>query len=199
MRGLATIPLHRLNVAVLDFETTGSVAGWPVEPWQLGLVFLREGCVVLDDRIDTLLRVAVDRPFNPHAPGRHAQLRDVLAVSPEPHAVLADLLARCSAVPLAAHNIGTERTLLARLAPLQKWGPWIDTLKLCRRIYPDLPCHALDDVVVRLGLAGRVSALCPDRAAHDAFYDAVACAVLLEHILTLPGWDEASLAAFVKA
>jgi len=57
-----------------------------------------------------------------------------------------------------------------------------------RRAYPDLPSHALEEVVAALGLLSEVQALCPDRAAHDALYDAVASAVLLQHLLAQPAW-----------
>jgi DNA polymerase III epsilon subunit-like protein len=42
-----------------------------------------------------------------------------------------------------------------------------------------------------------VETLCPGRAAHDALYDAVACAVLLEHLLHLPAWTQCSLDTLV--
>ena len=37
--------LNESTLCVLDFESTGVVAGHPNEPWQIGLVFLREGVV----------------------------------------------------------------------------------------------------------------------------------------------------------
>jgi DNA polymerase III epsilon subunit-like protein len=53
----------------------------------------------------------------------------------------------------------------------------------------------LDEAVEALGLAARVRALCPGREAHDALYDAFACAVLLEHFLGLPGWERVTVEA----
>lgn len=180
--------------AVVDFETTGAVPGYPVEPWQVGVARVRGGCVCREESFETLLRVG-DRPFNPRAPGRHAQLRDRLAEAPLPGELWPALSAWLTGVPLVAHNAGTERSVLTRLAPLHRLGPWIDTLTLVRRAYPSLASNALEDVVAALGLAPRVQDLCPGRAAHDALFDAFACAALLEHFLGLPGWERVTVEA----
>ena len=179
---------------VVDFETTGAVPGYPVEPWQLGIVRVRNGAVLPEDSFETLLRVG-DRPFNPRAPGRHAQLRDRLAEAPSPGELWPTLSPWVTGVPLVAHNAGTERSVLTRLAPLHRLGPWVDTLVLVRRAYPRLASKALEDVVAALGLTPRVHTLCPGREAHDALYDAIACAVLLEHFLGLPGWERVTVEA----
>ena len=180
--------------AAVDFETTGAVPGYPVEPWQLGVVRLCNGAVRPEESFETLLRVG-DRPFNPRAPGRHAQLRGRLAEAPPPGELWPALSAWLTGVPIVAHNAGTERSVLTRLAPLHRLGPWIDTLALVRRAYPRLASKALEDVVAALGLAPRVRALCPGREAHDALFDAFACAVLLEHFLGLPGWERVTVEA----
>ncbi len=180
--------------AAVDFETTGAVEGYPIDPWQLGIVRIRDGRVCTKEAFESLLQVR-DRPFNPRAPGRHAQLRKQLAQAPAPGVLWPELSAWVTDVPLVAHNTGTERTVLNRLAPLHRLGPWIDTLTLTRRAYPGLASKALDAVVATLGLTGRVQALCPGRAAHDALYDAFACAVLLEHFLALPGWERVTVDA----
>ena len=180
--------------AVVDFETTGAVEGFPVEPWQLGIVRVRGAQVCVGEAFESLMRVG-DRPFNPRAPGRHALLREALAAAPAPGALWPELAPWVTGVPLVAHNAGTERTMLNKLAPLHRLGPWIDTLLLVRRAYPGLASKALEDVVVALGLAERVRALCPGREAHDALYDAFACAAVLEHFLKLPGWERVTVEA----
>jgi DNA polymerase III epsilon subunit-like protein len=185
-------------ITVLDFETTGAVRGWPVEPWQVGMVRLRQGRVMPDEQQEYLLHVALDRPFNPRAPGRHARLRPELAQAPDLPALWPELVPWLAAGPLAAHQIGTERSVLERAAPLHRLGPWLDTLRLTRRIYPQLRSGALENVVADLGLQARLDALCPGRAPHDALYDAVACALLLEHFLALPGWEQVTIRALVE-
>jgi DNA polymerase-3 subunit epsilon len=180
--------------SAIDFETTGSVAGYPVEPWQVGVVRLRNGRVCADAHFESLLRVG-DRPFNPRAPGRHAQLRRQLAEAPLPGELWPGLANWVTGTALAAHSAGTERGVLSRLAPLHRFGPWVDTLTLARRAYPGLASSALEDVTAVLGLEARVRAFCPGRGAHDALYDAFACAVLLEHFLSLPGWERVTVEA----
>ncbi|HNX34073.1 MAG TPA: 3'-5' exonuclease [Kiritimatiellia bacterium] len=185
---------HQACFAVVDFETTGSVAGYPVEPWQIGVVRVRDGKVCADEAFESLLRVG-DRPFNPRAPGRHAQLRAQLAVAPTPGELWPELTAWVTGVPLVAHNTGTERSVLTRLAPLHRMGPWIDTLALTRHAFPALASKALEDVTAALGVDARVRALCPGRDAHDALYDAFACAAVLEYFLALPGWERVTVEA----
>ncbi len=185
-------------ITVVDFETTGSVRGWPVEPWQVGLARVRAGRVDASETRESLLRIAPDRPFNPLAPGRHARLRDQLAQAADLPSLWPALAPWLTGLPLSAHNIGTERGILTQAAPLHRFGPWIDTLRLTRRAFPHLASAALEAVVPALGLQARLDALCPDRGPHDALYDALACALLLEHLLALPGWERVTIRALVE-
>lgn len=181
-------------LTVLDFESTGAVAGHAEEPWQVGMVELREGRVTGHFH-ESYLRVAAARPFNPYAPGRHAELRGVLAAAPAPADLWPVWRPWLEGRPLAAHNVGTEKKFLQRTAPLHEFGPWIDTLKLARRVRPDLEGHALADVCAALDLVGRARELCPGRDWHDALFDAFASALVLEHCLTLPGWEDVGIEA----
>lgn len=174
----------------IDFETTGSVPGFRTEPWQIGLFAVGPEAFSREGIRGSWLRIDARRPFNRHAPGRHAQLRDVLADSP----ALADLLPKLAPLlvgrPLIAHNAGTERSMLADAFPMHRFGPWIDTLKLARHAWPGMASYALEDLVPALGLDAAVSGLCPAGwGPHDARYDAVAAAVLLRHLLAQPGWS----------
>lgn len=182
----------------IDFETTGAVPGLPNEPWQVGLVAVpaaEDGApgdrLGRAERLESLLRIDPARPFNRYAPGRHAQLRDRLAAAPSLPELWPALAPRLAG-PVAAHNAGTERTLLRAAAPLHVPGPWIDTLALSRAAWPSAPSHALEDLVPALGLRPALDALLPGRAPHDALYDAAACALLLLHLLSLPGWSHLS-------
>jgi len=187
-------PARECLFAVIDFETTGAVAGYPVEPWQIGIVTVDHGQVQAGSFFESLMQIG-DRPFNPRAPGRHALIRRELKLAPAPGELWPEIATWLGCRALAAHNTGTERAVLGRLAPLHRLGPWVDTLHLTRRSYPAFASKALECVVAELHLAGRVAALCPGRAAHDALYDACACAVLLEHYLALPGWENVTLGA----
>lgn len=167
----------------LDFETTGTVKGWPNEPWQLGLVKIEDGIVLPETKWETLLYVG-DRPFSPRAVGRYAELRDELAVAPKLVDVWPEIVNRLCGTPLIAHNCSTERTVLTKLAPMTGFGPWIDTLTYARGRYPGLPSYALGDLVDVFGLKDEVEMLCPGRIWHDALYDACGCAVLAARFMS---------------
>ncbi|HOO20487.1 MAG TPA: 3'-5' exonuclease [Kiritimatiellia bacterium] len=185
-------------LTVLDFESTGAVRGLPDEPWQAGMVEMREGRVTGHFH-ESYLRVAAGRPFNPYAPGRHAELRGVLASAPALSELWPVWKPWLEGRPLAAHNIGTERKFLLRAAPLHQLGPWVDTLRLARRVRPDLEGHSLREVAEALGIAERTRGLCPGRDWHDALFDAFASALILEHCLDLPGWQDVSIEALSTA
>jgi len=184
-------------ITVLDFETTGSVPGWPDQPWQIGMVTLNRGQLDLQDSLVSLLHVE-DRPFNP-APGNHRLLKMELASAPSLADLWPQIEPRIAGRPLAAHNIGTERKFLRKLAPLHKPGPWIDTLKLARLVWPEMPSHNLGFLLEHLHLKAKADDLCPGRTEHDAFYDAVGCALLLQHLLDQPGWDKLEIHQLAKA
>lgn len=143
-----------MEFAAIDFETTGYENGEKNEPWQLGLALVRDGAVV------ETREWFFGTPLTPDAQPIFDQWDDFA-----PH-----LIGR----RLVAHNIATERTILTRIAPLTKWGPWVDTLKLARARYPKLPSYALGDLCAMFGCAPDI----PDRTWHDALFDAVACANL---------------------
>ncbi|MDR1437723.1 MAG: hypothetical protein LBI69_01535 [Puniceicoccales bacterium] len=104
---------------------------------------------------------------------------------------------------LAAHHSPVEESFLRRLWPtagpaidwLKResttlcWGPWIDTLSLCRRHFPHWESFVLQTSVEHMGLEREVSALadgmCPPsrRRHHCALFDSIACAVVLRKLL----------------
>jgi DNA polymerase III subunit epsilon len=184
-------------LTVLDFESTGAVRGHAEEPWQVGMVEVREGRVT-GRYHDSWLCVAADRPFNPYAPGRHAEIRQILAAAPRMSELWPVWRPWLEGRPLAAHNIGTERKFLHRAAPMHELGPWIDTLQLARHVRPDLEGHSLAEVCEAMGLSGRAREFCPDRSWHDALFDAFASALVLEHCLALPGWEHVSVEALAR-
>lgn len=181
-------------LTVLDFESTGAVRGHADEPWQAAFVEMQAGRVT-GRYHEGWLRVAAGHPFNPYAPGRHAEIRQVLAAAP----LMSDLWpvwrSWLEHHPLAAHNIGTERKFLRRAAPLHHLGPWIDTLKLARHARPGLPGYTLSEVCAAMDLIPRVREFCPGRDWHDALFDAFASALILEHCLALPGWEHVTIEA----
>ena len=177
-------------ITVLDFETTGSVRGFDNEPWQIGMVTLKEGLVDPESMFESWLKVDLNRPFNPHAPGRHAQLRNELAEAPAPQELWPEIKPRLIDCPLCAHNVATEKKFTRAMAPVHPFGCWIDTLKIARKAWPGCVSYALEELIVLLDLKPEVDALCAGKEAHDALYDAVASAKLLEYLLKQPGWGD---------
>jgi len=149
-----------MNFVALDFETTGYENGAKNEPWQLGLAFVREG--VLVETREFFFNVRTGR-----APTPGIITKDFLSSFPD----WAPLL---MGQRLVAHNIACEKTILTRTAPLTKWGPWVDTMKLAKARYPRLTSFALGDVCEVLGCVPKMEG----RTWHDGLYDAIACAEL---------------------
>jgi DNA polymerase-3 subunit epsilon len=188
-----TRAIFDVEITVLDYESTGSLAGYPNEPWQIGMVSLKDGKVAPSSMFESLLRVDGNRPFNPYAPGRHGILRHEISVAPTQQELWPNIKDRLTGLPLCAHNIATEKKFTRVAAPMHQFGPWIDTLRIARKVWKGCPSYALEDLIVMLGLKQRVDALCPEQCAHDALYDAVASAMILEHLFEQPGWNTATL------
>ncbi len=68
------------------------------------------------------------------------------------------------------------------------WGPWLDTLYLYRRIYPQLESHKLQGLIVLFDLQAaldtQAAIVCPAERSHYhcALYDALASALLLRRL-----------------
>ena len=189
-----SMAIFNVEITVLDYESTGSLAGYANEPWQIGMVTLKAGKVNVGSMFESLLRVDANRPFNPHAPGRHSLLRDEISKAPTQQELWPQIKHRLTDYPLCAHNVSTEKKFIRAAAPMHRFGPWIDTLKIARKVWPGCPSYALGDLVAMLGLTAGVEALCSGRSAHDALYDAVASAKLLEYLLEQPGWGNVTIA-----
>ena len=75
-------------------------------------------------------------------------------------------------------------------------GPWIDSLKLARAAYPELSSHKLEDLIHALNLDKKLKEIFNNEEHwHDAYFDTVACAILLEHLLKLDCFTGMSIEA----
>lgn len=194
----STRAIFDVEITVLDYESTGTLSGYATEPWQIGMVSLKAGKVDVASMFESLLRVDVNRPFNSHVPGRHAVLRREIAEAPTPQKLWPQIQQRLVERPLCAHNVATEKKFIRAMAPMHSFGPWIDTLRIARKVWPGRTSYALGDLIVTLGLKQRVDELCLGKKAHDALYDAVASAMLLEHLLEQPGWDGITIGELIS-
>lgn len=115
--------------------------------------------------------------------------------------------------PFAAHNVAVEAGLIATVWPFPRkcpnfaepellaanWGPWLDTLRLYRRIYPGLETYGLAALVGTFGLQDELDARaeldCPANRQHYhcALYDALASALLLARLFAEPELADVSL------
>lgn len=107
---------------------------------------------------------------------------------------------------LCAHNKMVEDGLLRQVWPFPRtspdflglgstepsWGPWLDTLYIYRRVYPQLESHRLEDLIELFGLekelSERAKLYCPEgrRRFHSALFDALASALLLARLYDEP-------------
>jgi len=169
------------HIVVLDFESTGVVAGYTDEPWQLGWTLIRDWKWQHEESGESLIRVG-ERPFNLHAPGRYRDVMDQIHGAATLPSMFPEIRELLEGRILCAHNISTEQRHLRKAFPFHEFGPWIDTLALSRAVYPDSPDHSLETVLRYLGLEERLRRVFPERDYHDALFDAGASALILEDI-----------------
>nr|WP_315427061.1 3'-5' exonuclease [uncultured Albidiferax sp.] len=162
------------RLAVIDFETTGISPGQGDRATEVAIVLLEQGRVV--DRYQSLMNAGVRIPsFITQLTGiSNAMLVD----APSAAQAMAEASRFVGDTPLVAHNAAFDRKFwqaeLARIA-LPATQPFVCTLLLSRRLYPQAPNHKLGSLVDyhRLPRAGQ---------AHRALADAEMAAHLLGQI-----------------
>lgn len=142
------------EAVAIDFETTGYERFTANEPWQLGLARIKDG------RIVETKEWFFGTELTPENEPMMSQWEDFYPY--------------LAGKTLVAHNIACERTILTRAAPMTNWGPWIDTLKLAKKMYLRLPSYRLGDLCEMFSISPQIEG----RTWHDGLYDAVACAKL---------------------
>ena len=143
-----------MDFVAIDFETTGYEGGGDNEPWQLGAAVVSGGEIV--ETREWFFGTALTPDHEPLM----SQWESFYPV--------------IGGRRLVAHNIACEKTILTRIAPLTKWGPWVDTMRLAKAKYPRLPSYKLGDLCEMFGCVPQIDG----RTWHDGLYDAVACAML---------------------
>ena len=132
--------------AVIDFETTGISPACGDRATELAIVLVENGRVV--DRFQSLMNAGV------RIPAFITQLTGItnamVAGAPGAAQVMMDASRFVGAAPLVAHNAAFDRrfwqTELA-FAGLAAPQPFICTLLLSRRLYPQAPNHRLGSLV----------------------------------------------------
>ena len=160
--------------AVIDFETTGISPGCGDRATEVAIVLLENGQVV--DRYQSLMNAGV------RIPSFITQLTGItnamVAAAPDAAQVMREASRFVGSAPLVAHNAAFDRKFWQ--AELDRAGlaapqPFICTLLLSRRLYPQAPNHKLGSLVDyhRLPRTGQ---------AHRALADAEMAAGLLGQI-----------------
>lgn len=180
MVSLESMPVGQLPFAALDFESAGDTKGGTDVPIQIGIAAM-DGLVLEPGGLYRTF-IYTERKVTLAARKVHGISNRDLEGAPAYLDLWPEFRSRLGGRVLLAHGAATEKRFL-RAFPWHGFGPWLDSLTLLRKAYPDLPNHRLGDAIVALGLAAEVDALCPGLGWHDALYDAVACAVVVRHIL----------------
>lgn len=162
------------RLAVIDFETTGISPGQGDRATEVAIVLVEQGQVV--DRFQSLMNAGV------RVPAFITQLTGIsnamLASAPSAAQAMAEASRFVGGVPLVAHNAAFDRKFWqAELARIDQPAlqPFVCTLLLARRLYPQAPNHKLGTLVDyhHLPRTGQ---------AHRALADAEMAAALLARI-----------------
>jgi exodeoxyribonuclease X len=184
-----------LTYVVVDVEGNGHQ---PPDLVELAVVPIVGG--IIGEPTSWLIRP--DQPIKYFATRIHGLTNQDVADAPPFAAIKDDVLAALDADALVAHNAHVDVSVLAR-----KLGDWkapevFDTLKLARRLLPDMGGYKLGALVDSFNLAdGLPDGLSPHRAGYDAlvaarlFVHLATTATTLEALRGVPpggGSDEAS-------
>ena len=165
--------------AAIDFESAGIRRGGTEVPVQIGIALMRFH--EISESFTSFL--FTDEPITWAAQKVHGiRTRDLtgaprlLELWPEVRRLLANRW-------LVAHGSATERRFL-RAFPFHGFGPWVDTLKLSRAVWPGQKSFALGDLIRDLGLEDDLRKTLPNFRWHDALSDAIASLILLRRVVT---------------
>lgn len=159
------------RIAVIDFETTGGSPALGDRATEVAIVMLEHGRVV--DRYQSLMNAGR------RIPAFISQLTGItnamIAAAPPADAVMREAAHFVGDAPMAAHNAAFDRRFWQ--AELAAAGcaaaqPFVCTVMLSRRLYPDAPDH-------RLGTLATFHDLPATGQAHRALADAEMAAALL--------------------
>lgn len=177
--------LDEATYAAIDFESAGSAPGLTDSPVQIAIARMEGFTPLPAEALRSYLRT--ERPITWSAQQVHGIRASDLQGAPTLQALWPRIQSLLRGRLLVAHGAATERRFL-RAFPTHRFGPWIDTLHVARRLHPGLPSYRLGDLVAHFQLEPTIAPLCPGLAWHDALYDATASLVLLRHLIQAAGW-----------
>ncbi len=143
---------------VIDFEAT-TPTGYRPEPIDVAAISLRmeNGQPVESGRFSALMRPPDHAPITRFDTEQTGITPRMVAGQPSAGEVLANLDAALAEPPLllVAHNAATEAGILYDYAdhcPRLATTDFLDTVRLARASYPQLPSHRLDMLIQHLGI-----------------------------------------------
>jgi exodeoxyribonuclease X len=164
-----------LRFVVVDVEGNGQQ---PPELVELAVVPIVDG--VVGEPASWLVKP--EHPIKHIATTFHGLTTQDVADCPQIADISAEVLAALDAPALVAHNAHVDVGVLGRELPGWQMPEVFDTLRLARRLVPDLGSYKLGSLVERFTLAeGFTSELRP----HRATYDALVTARLFVHLANM--------------
>ena len=173
-----------IRFAALDFESAGERANEAGVPVQIGIA----GMSALTPDSSTFYRsyLRADRPVTWSARKVHGISDADLRGAPDLRSLWPELKARLGGCWVVAHGSGTEKRFL-RTFPAHGFGPWVDTLTLCRKLFPGRSSYGLSDLAGEFSLEEEARALLPGFRWHEALSDALGSLLLLRRMIELAG------------
>jgi len=168
---------RRINYVVVDVEGNGQQ---PPELIELAVVPVTGGKV--DEPTSWLVRPP--HPIKFFATSLHGLKTSDVALCPPIADIAAEVRHALDVPALVAHNAHVDVSVLERELDGWKAPEVFDTLRLARRLAPDLPSYKLGMLAERFKLASGL----PDKLApHRATYDALVTARLFVHLADKAG------------
>jgi DNA polymerase-3 subunit epsilon len=164
--------------AAVDFESAGIRRGSTEVPVQIGIALMHR--LVISEKFSSF--VFADQPITWAAQKVHGICAKDLVGAPRLPELWPEIHRLFQNRWLVAHGSATERRFL-RAFPFHGFGPWVDTLKLSRAVWPNKKSFALGDLIIDLGLEDDLREVFPGFRWHDALSDAMASLVLLRRVI----------------
>ena len=160
--------MYTSKIVAIDFETANSS---PVSAISLGIVVYEDGEITNEEVIYFCPPLEYQNVIFTHI--HHMTFEDVADEPPFDY-YYSKLIEYFRDAVLVAHNtrfdIGVLNACCDYFGLARLTNPYIDTVKIARRVYPQLPNHRLNTVSKHLGISLNH---------HEALSDAYACMMIL--------------------
>jgi len=137
--------------AVIDFETTGLSPAHGAQPTEIAVVLVSGNEIV--DRYQSLMNPGVPIPYFIQA--MTGITDQMVRRAPPVREVMASAVKFANGFPIVAHNAAFDRKFWE--GQTSSRNPFICSLLLARRLFPDTPNHKLATLVAILGLPAAAS------------------------------------------